>query len=261
MRLLVTLRCIDECNYEMNYHYHLQGLIYGLIKGTRYEYIHGKDGFKFFCYSNIIPISSPIMNDDIRKMIISSPDANFISVLHDQFNTLNKVINVGSMKFKVDSVNRLERKIPSHIPFTMITGTPIIIRIPREKYVNYGIESRLGYEYLYWRKDYPIELFICQLWQNLLRKYIEYFKIDLAHLRSSENVDTDAFQIFNKFVFKKQISTRIIMKDTQHIVIGTIWEFQFQGLEDVEVIQFALDAGLGERNSMGFGFMNLKKIP
>lgn len=61
MRLLVTLRCVGKCNYEMNYHYHLQGLIYGLINGTRYEYIHDKDGFKFFCYSNIFPISNQIM--------------------------------------------------------------------------------------------------------------------------------------------------------------------------------------------------------
>ena len=51
------------------------------------------------------------------------------------------------------------------------------------------------------------------------------------------------------------------MKNTEHIVIGTVWEFQFQDLKDTEIIQFALDSGLGERNSMGFGFMNLKKMP
>lgn len=245
----------------MNYHYHLQGLIYGLIKGTRYEYIHDKDGFKFFCYSNIFPISNQIMKNDIRKMIISSPDPNFISVLDDQFNSFSKVINIGNMRFELDSVKRLEMKIPSHLPFTMITGTPIIIRIPREKYAKYEIESSLDYEYIYWRKDYPIELFISQLWQNSLRKYTEYSKIDLAHLRSSEDAGTDVFQILNKLVFKKQISTKIVMKNTEHIVIGTVWEFQFQELEDPALIQFALDAGFGERNSIGFGFMNLKKMP
>ena len=48
------------------------------------------------------------------------------------------------------------------------------------------------------------------------------------------------------------------MKGYEQIVIGTIWEFEFDGWEDRRLIQFALDAGLGERNSMGFGFMNLK---
>ena len=187
MRLLVTLRCVDECNYEMNYHYHLQGLIYGFIKDTKYGHIHDKDGFKFFCYSNIIPITNPIMNGDIRKIIISSPDPNFISVLHDQFHKSNKAINIGNMKFRVDSVNKLEVKIPSHVPFNLITGTPIIIRIPREKYSKYGIGSKLDYEYLYWRKDYPIELFICQLWRNLLKKYAKYFKIESTHPLSPVN--------------------------------------------------------------------------
>ncbi|MGC2598584.1 MAG: CRISPR-associated endoribonuclease Cas6 [Nitrososphaeraceae archaeon] len=196
----------------MNYHYHLQGLIYGLIKGTSYGHIHDKDGFKFFCYSNIIPISSPIMNDDIRKIVISSPDVDFISVLYDQFNTWDNVIGIGSMKFKVDSLSILESKIPSHIPFTLITGTPIIIRIPREKYKKVGVEPRMEYQYLYWRKEYPIELFISQLWQNLLRKYTEYFNIDSAHLSSPVNADANAFQIFNKFVFKKHLCCTAIIR-------------------------------------------------
>ena len=81
----------------------------------------------------------------------------------------------------------------------------------------------------------------------MLRKYTEYFNIDSAHLSSPVNADANAFQIFNKFVFKKQISTKIVMKNTEQVVIGTVWE---------EI----LDVGLGERNSMGFGFMNLKKV-
>jgi CRISPR-associated endoribonuclease Cas6 len=200
------------------------------------------------------------MNNDFRKVIISSPDPNFISVLHGRFNSYSKDINIGSMKFKVDSINRIDLKIPSRLPFTITTGTPIIIRIPAEKYRKYGIEPRLDYEYLYWRKDYPMDLFLSQLWQNLRKKYTNYFNLDPVELRSPENIDSDSNQIFNRFVFKKQISTKIVMKNTEHIVIGTIWEFQFQGLEDRKIIQFALDAGLGERNSMGFGFMNLKKM-
>lgn len=42
-------------------------------------------------------------------------------------------------------------------------------------------------------------------------------------------------------------------------VSGSIWEFSFGYLdgEKREVLQFGLDAGFGELNSMGFGFMNL----
>ena len=49
------------------------------------------------------------------------------------------------------------------------------------------------------------------------------------------------------------------MKNSEQIVIGTVWEFGFEGWEDKKLIKFALDAGLGERNSMGFGSMNLQE--
>ena len=37
---------------------------------------------------------------------------------------------IGSMKFKIDYVDKLEPRIPSNSLFTLITGTPIIVRIP-----------------------------------------------------------------------------------------------------------------------------------
>lgn len=46
MRLLIRLRCIEDSKYEMQYHYHLQGFIYNLLKGSKYDYVHDKDGYK-----------------------------------------------------------------------------------------------------------------------------------------------------------------------------------------------------------------------
>ena len=42
-------------------------------------------------------------------------------------------------------------------------------------------------------------------------------------------------------------------------VIGSLWEFLFDNELNTEILQFGLDCGLGERDSMGFGFMNMKK--
>jgi CRISPR-associated endoribonuclease Cas6 len=47
------------------------------------------------------------------------------------------------------------------------------------------------------------------------------------------------------------------MKGFDQVVIGTVWEFGFNAAVDKDIIQFALGSGLGERNSLGFGFMNL----
>ncbi|MPZ06077.1 MAG: hypothetical protein GEU26_06605 [Nitrososphaeraceae archaeon] len=62
-------------------------------------------------------------------------------------------------------------------------------------------------------------------------------------------------------MFKKKISTRINLHDTEQIVIGSLWEFSFDHELNIELIQFGLDCGFGERNSMGFGFVNVKKMP
>jgi CRISPR/Cas system endoribonuclease Cas6 (RAMP superfamily) len=50
------------------------------------------------------------------------------------------------------------------------------------------------------------------------------------------------------------VAYECIKADGSWHVIG----FSFEGWEDRNLVQFALDAGLGERNSLGFGFMNMK---
>ena len=130
MRLLLRLKCSDSSYYEMQYHYHLQGFIYHLLKHSIYEHIHDKEGYKFFCFSNIFPAKN-LQKGDIRTLIISSPDGEFIShldnVLRQAWNTTE--INIGCMKFRIDYIDKLVQKVPNGLPVTLITGTPIMVRI------------------------------------------------------------------------------------------------------------------------------------
>jgi CRISPR-associated endoribonuclease Cas6 len=66
-------------------------------------------------------------------------------------------------------------------------------------------------------------------------------------------------KIFDIFKFKKQISIRVSINKFEQVIIGSIWEFIFNRINNnnKDIIQFALDSGLGEHNSLGFGFMNL----
>ena len=261
MRLLLRLKCSETSPYEMQYHYHLQGFIYGLLKGSKYDYIHDKEGYKFFCFSNIFPAKS-LESNDLRTLIVSSPNNEFIQYLYEKLQKqCNRSITIAHMKFSINSIDKFSVKIPNNIHVTLITGTPIIVRIPREKYLAYGNEQSNNYNYIYWRNDHPFYLFISQLENNLLKKYIEYSKF-CDDRYSIPALDTDSASIppppiFQKFKFKKQISTRLYMKGFQQVVIGTIWEFGFDLNFDRNLIQFILDSGLGERNSLGFGFMNI----
>lgn len=256
MRLLIRLRCIEDGPYEMQYHYHLQGFIYRLLEGSKYHYVHDKEGYKFFCFSNVFP-AYDLKAGDVRTLIISSPDSEFIEYLKSVLSKpWNQQVIVGKMKFNIEHVDEMIARLPDSAPYSLITGTPIVVRIPKEKYLMHGIAPKHNYEYLYWRSEYPLELFISQIEGNLVNKYRQYCN-ETGSTALPEVTKDIHNSMFQKFKFKKQISTRVFMKDSEQIIIGTVWEFFFEGWEDKTLVQFALDAGLGERNSLGFGFMNL----
>jgi CRISPR/Cas system endoribonuclease Cas6 (RAMP superfamily) len=71
----------------------------------------------------------------------------------------NGLVKIGKMRFSVDSLRKLNLKAPNNGHFTMITGTPILVRIPQERYEKYAVKPPLNYKYLYRRADHPLELF------------------------------------------------------------------------------------------------------
>lgn len=248
MRVLVTLESIKVQAYQMEYHYHLQGLIYNMLRDSEYSVVHDKKGYKFFCFSNIFP-AHDLKQRDILHLLISSPDPNFIKSIVSHLQERNRSgekVSVGSMEFNVKNVKSLH--ISLRVPFTLITGTPIVVRVPREKYEKFGVKTRYPYEYLFWRKEHPLEMFVEQLEDNLRKKYKEFTGMDAA-----------TEPIIQRLRFKKQVSTRMFIKGFEQIVIGSIWEFSFSDSSQEQLIEFGFDAGFGERNPLGFGFLNLKQ--
>ena len=234
----------------MQYHYHLQGFIYNLLRGSIYDQLHDTRGCKFFSYSNIFPFDD-LRQNDLRTLIISSPDEQFIRYLYDIMQLSagrGTEIKIGAMKFNVDSLRKLYTRLPDNSNLNLITGTPIIVRVPREKYKEYNFEPLVNSDSIYWRNGHPIDLLLEQLQNTLLHKYAEYHWTETCK----------DIHLFHGFEFKKQISTRVFIKDFEQVIIGTVWEFGFNN-GNKELVQFALDSGLGERNSLGFGFMNLSR--
>jgi CRISPR-associated endoribonuclease Cas6 len=250
MRLLLKLRSLKDQAYDLKYHHKLQGFIYSLLDGTPYVKLHDKRGYKFFCFSNIFP-PEDAKAGATRNLLISSPDLGMINAIEKSLKELQeegKTVNVGEMSFKIDSISRLELKIGRSC--TLVTGTPIVVRIPKGNYERYGIKPPKGYDYVYWRKRYSFEAFIKQLEDNLLKKYNEFHGGSL-----------EGFPLFEQFMFKKQVCSHIVIGGKEVRVFGSIWEFLFSYLninkEQRKILQFGLDCGFGELNSMGFGFVNV----
>ena len=261
MRLLVKMEAISNSKYDKEYHYNLQGFIYGLIKKSSYHDVHDKKGYKFFCFSNIFPVKDLRIGEEFN-LLISSPDLKFIDNIEETIKRriiTNSKIQIGSMVFQIESTKRFEYNFNQGSLVTMITGTPIIVRIPRDKYKEYQINPPVNYDYIFWKNTHPVNLFIQQIENNLLMKYSLYYKNDIVLNINKNFRGIDYNKTFiQQFRFKKQIATKINMKGSSHIIIGSLWEFTFNIDINREVFRFVLDVGLGERNSLGFGFMNIK---
>ena len=247
MRLILRLKVLKDRPYDNNYYHNIQSFVYNLIKHTEFHNIHDFNGkmsqnksITPFCYSNIFPYGY-MRKSNIRNLIVSSPNEKFISIIFEKLKNHQSFITLGGMQFEIESINKLSLKITSSQMVS--TGTPLIVRIPESEYRNYNIEVKHDFKYIFWRKTYPLEVLLKQLEINIKRKYYNYYK------------HTPKCSLgLSKFIFRKQISQRLRIHDSTQIIIGTLWDFWFDEIN--ELTKFALDAGLGERNRLGFGFLN-----
>jgi CRISPR-associated endoribonuclease Cas6 len=173
MRLLQS---IGNIGYESNYHYHIQSFIYGLLESsTQFSHLHDKKEYKFFCFSNIFSSGRSITKrDDARYLMISSPSKSLIGYVSSELEKKRQhkePMTVGKKQLFIDDIQTFEPRLKP--PFTLITGTPIYMRISRKRYLEYDIKPKYPYPYIYWKMEYPLELFIRQLEENLRAKYAE----------------------------------------------------------------------------------------
>ena len=71
-------------------------------------------------------------------------------------------------------------------------------------------------------------------------------------------MESNALPLFQELNFKKSVCNHVIIDGQEHKVYGSLWKFNFQNLNKQQqaLLEFGLDTGLGEKNSLGFGFVN-----
>ena len=250
--MVLTLRSTRSSPYDLCYHRNLQGFIYSLIRGAGYLDLHDKPGCKFFSFSNLIPPARSIEVGSKKTLVVSSPDHDMIaSLMHEARRIEGEEVRIGAMAFRLEKTGVLDATIPNGFQESKLSaGTPIVVRIPRYRLKEYGIEPARDYDYVYWRKEYTPTPFIKQLEENLIKKYNEYSGVEVAET-----------PVFERLRFMKQVAVPLRMQANETTVIGTLWEFYLQPLDGQkrDILQLGLDAGFGEMNGLGFGFMNLLK--
>ncbi len=238
MRLLLKLKAVNDFAYDYKYYHKLQGWLYSLLKNTFYKDLHDKKGEKYFCFSNIFPPPRTQMDvikeNQIKNLLISSPNNNLIHVLWKKIKKTN-FLNIGEMHFLLENITKITTQINDNI--IIDTKTPILLRTKNNQYWNP-------------KKGDDFAPFLLSLEENLRKKYEKFYGIKLKEEPFFEN-----------FKFIDSVVNHLILNKKEAKVYGSLWNFGFTSLTRTqkELLRFSFDAGFGERNSYGFGFVDLKR--
>lgn len=202
-------------------------MVYSALGDSRFGMTHDDHGFKYFTFSDFFYDRS-----GNGTLIVSSPYSELIDIVHRWIDDQQAVF-LGSHEFKVQRVKMFKPELKNYF----ISGSPIILYL----------DSTSG-EYFSLRKHGDIPFFLDRLKDNALKKY-EFFsgtKIDLEE------------PLFDAVEFRREVAVPVRIRGNELIFIGSLWDsFEKDDFSEYkDFYYFLMETGLGEKNSLGFGFLN-----
>lgn len=240
MRLEIILKGKNNFKVPFNYNHILSAIIYNKIADLNFaNELHSSKSFKFFTFSQIyipkrrIVKDGIIAKDGVISFYISSPNDFLIKSLVDGFLE-DLEISFQNQKLTIQKIEALKTpEFSSKSEFK--TLAPIIVRTKKE------IDGELKI----WDLA-PSDKFFKSLENNLIKKYIKFN--NLTKTDKKINIYSDM-----NFVKRKRISINKGNATTHHRAY--MMDLILEG--DLDLIEFAYDVGIGEKNSMGFGIVKL----
>ena len=240
MRLEIILKGKNNFKVPFNYNHILSAIIYNKISDLNFaNELHSSKSFKFFTFSQIyipkrrIVKDGIISKDGVISFYISSPNDFLIKSLVDGFLE-DLEISFQNQKLTIQKIEALKTpEFSSKSEFK--TLAPIIVRTKKEIYGELKIWDLA-----------PSDKFFKSLENNLIKKYIKFN--NLTKTDKKINIYSDM-----NFVKRKRISINKGNATTHHKAY--MMDLILEG--DLDLIEFAYDVGIGEKNSMGFGMVKL----
>lgn len=245
MRIIITFDKKEKIKYTQN---QLQGLVYYFIKKANYSGIHElpQKVPRFFNFSQLF-----LNKSDNLTLIIASPIKGLIKAIKQSLKK-DDFVRIADQFLQIIEIKAFDEKIDKNKIIRIKTETPIIVRIPKEKYKNYLLpENFYKYPYFYWRPQpgVALEPFVKQLEARIYKQY----KIFTNQKAIKET------PIFFNFRYLKTVDLPFFYRGNKYSRPGTLWKFEINPNLPIKLIKFILDVGLGELNSQGYGFVNIEK--
>ncbi|QLC50677.1 CRISPR-associated endoribonuclease Cas6 [Methanolobus zinderi] len=239
MRCKITIRKTSSNPIHYDYQYGIASMLYKRLANANISLaneLHSHQGFKFYTFSNLV-IEDRIkakqgLNFTRAHFFISSPDSEFIRSFTEGL-LMEPEFYLGKGKkanFIIESAEVLPQKdFSDTCKFT--TLSPLYVKTMRKK------DGKLA-EFDLYPKDAK---FYENLHTNLTSRYEQYH---------GKKVEQDFFEILDVKNFKpKRVSIGNSFRRCSLLTMK---------LEaSPELVKFAYDAGLGEKNAMGFGCLGV----
>lgn len=230
MRMLLSLSPADDFPYDSINKHTAQGFIYSLLRETDFAKYHDHATFKFFCFSDIFPLGDFEAGKE-KNLLISSPNRDFIESLRSSIKQKQ------SLKLGGHEIKAKYKVIQLKLGTRFISASPIVL-----------YEDNLQNLYYSFERNKDLNFFLQRLKDNAVKKYNAFYSDNFT---LNEN-------IFDRLIFRKEIAVRLKKGDAEFIIIGSVWKLleKFSLTEHRKLYEFIMDCGLGEKNSLGFGFIN-----
>lgn len=252
MRLLLRLTARADTAYDETYHHKLRGVIWNALEGTRFDDEHDSGDPLGFAYSNPFP-PGDMQEGDEKTLIISSVHEDLLSHVAESLEA-DRELNIGEMPFYVDDMSALDVDVGEPgTEGTIETGTGLLVRIPPWRCDDYGIDHPGSDTAVFWRPEHTTEPLINQLESNLDKKHGMF--VD-DHLPGPSDVDRELFEEY-ELIKTFSIPVNVTEGEVMTYLLSK-WrlDYRVRDRHHRRHLNLALDTGLGERNGLGFGFIN-----
>lgn len=254
MRLLIKLRAEADAAYQNAWHHKLRGRVWQGIDGSKYDELHDADRPIGLTFSNIFPWGD-IEEGDRRHVMVSAADPDILGPIAEDL-VENRDFNVGEMAFSVEEITGLHPDVGEPgTRGTIESGTGVLVRIPPWRTDDYGIDHE-GDEALYWRPEHTLEPFKTQLENNLDQKHSYCCPEHLPGPSDRDGELFDEYELIKTFAVPVEVTQGVELT-----YVLSKWRFGYRVRDDHHRrhLNLALDAGIGERNALGLGFLNIQE--
>lgn len=253
MRLLIKLRADADAAYETTYHNKLRGRFWRALEDTRFEEEHGNNEPMGFVFSNVFPWGV-IAEGDERHVLIASPREELLTAIAESLQT-DYEFNIGEMSFTVTDLSAIDIDVGTPgTQGTIETATGVVVRLYEHHREEYGIEDDHNTTPTYWRPEHTMEPLRDALADNLQHKH-EQFAHDF--LPGPTDVEQSLFQGYE--LIKTYALPVAVTTGTEIEIVLSKWrlDYSVRDTDHQRHLNLALDTGIGGRNGLGFGFVNV----